>query len=377
MYEREYWLGFSMCSGIGPVTFAKLLAAFGTAQNAWQAPEEQLRGVLNKKSLPAFLDFRKTFSFDEQVQKLAKKNVWFVTLKDNEYPMLLGSIQKPPFVLYGRGNKEVFYSSREQSESRSSRQARTIIPTVAVVGTRKITSYGRQVTELFVEELVQNDITIVSGLAMGVDAVAHQTTLDHSGKTIAVLGCGVDCCTPGENERLYDEILEKGGTILSELPLGHSPTVGSFPARNRIVAGLSQGVLVTEGAEDSGALITAEYALEEGRKVFAVPGPITSSMSQGPFKLITKGAKLVTSATDLVKELGIKNKELGSEKRIIKGNTIEEQMIIDVLMSEQLYFDELVRRTNLSSQQLGGLLSLLELRGIVQSTEGIFCLVYT
>lgn len=244
---------------------------------------------------------------------------------------------------------------------------------IAVVGTRKITQYGRDVTELLTAELVSSGFTIVSGLAMGVDAVAHRTTIENNGKTIAVLGCGVDCVTPVENQSLYDQIIEKGGCVVSELPLGYSPTRGSFPARNRIVAGLSQGIVVTEGAEDSGALITADYAFKFNRKVFAVPGPITSNLSKGPYKLIAKGAKLLTTASDIINSLGIKS-TMGTtsitRKEKIRGDSKEEEIILEILENETLHFDEIVKRSKFSSSRLGSMLSFMEIKGLIKSLDG-------
>ncbi len=228
-------------------------------------------------------------------------------------------------------------------------------------------------TESFVTELVYSGCVIVSGLASGIDSVAAKSVLAAGGKTIAVLGSGVDVCTPEENRSLYDSILEHGGAIVSEYPLGMMPNKGSFPARNRIIAGLSLGVLVTEGTEDSGSLITANSAFANSRKVFAVPGPITSSVSKGPIALIAKGAKIVTTGEDIITALGMKNYVSGMGTKKIKGSTKEEQKIIDTLQDQQLHFDELVKCTGLSPSQLGTLLSLMEMKGIVKSMEdGLF-----
>ncbi|MGI8419950.1 MAG: DNA-processing protein DprA [Candidatus Levyibacteriota bacterium] len=276
---------------------------------------------------------------------------------DPDYPGLLQQIHNPPIILYGKGNRKCLEDATIK---------------LAVVGTRKITDYGKQVTELLVSELAVSGCVIISGLAMGVDAVAHQATLDAHGKTIAVLGSGVDTCTPQENIRLYDRILAQDGLIISETPLGQQPNKGSFPARNRIIAGLSQGVLVTEGAEDSGSLITANDAFRNNRNVFAVPGPITSAVSKGPILLIHKGAKMVTTAKEIMNELGIVNKELTSTKKIITADTKEEQQIIDVLQNENLSFDDIVRQTGLASAKVGTLLSLMELKGYVRSADASF-----
>ena len=239
-------------------------------------------------------------------------------------------------------------------------------------------------TEDLTADLVNNGFVIVSGLALGVDASAHKTTIENKGKTIAVLGCGVDCCYPRENEAIYNSILESGGAIVSEYPLSQEPSKGSFPSRNRIIAGLSQAVIVTEGAADSGALYTADEAFALNRPVFAVPGPITSSLSKGPHGLISKGGKLISGAEDVLRELRSKNYELGNDSRsnplsprplLPKGDTKEEQKVINVLQNESVHFDEIVKRTKIESSKLGGILSIMEMKGMVRSEEaGFFCL---
>lgn len=382
MNERDFWLGFSVFPGIGPVKFGNLLKQFGSAKDAWKASGKDLKPIVGKMLFPKFDDFRQSFPFEGYKKELQRKNVWFITLQDKEYPGLLKLIKKPPFVIFGKGELGILGKLGELKAS------------IAVVGTRKITEYGKEVTEMFVSQLVENGFIIVSGLALGVDAVAHATAITNNGLTIAVLGCGVDCCLPSENSGLYDRILQQGGVILSELPLGHPPNVGSFPARNRIVAGLSVGVLVTEGAEDSGSLITAQCAFSEGRPVFAVPGPITSQLSRGPFKLIQKGAKLVTSAEEVIKELGIRpalsarlakreaegNHELGkgdptsSRSAGLRGASKEETMILSLLENEAMHFDALVRKTGFSSSKLGSLLTFMEMKGIIKSGNGTFSL---
>jgi DNA processing protein len=339
MTERDYYLGFSTISGIGPAKFRKLLEEFKTAKAAWKAKKPD-------------------FSIENYLKKLKGKNVWFMTLRDKEYPELLKEIKNPPFVLYGKGQvpDDTWFKH-----------------SIGVVGARKTTQYGREVTKLLTSELALNGLTIVSGLALGVDAVSHMTALENNGKTIAVLGCGVDCCNPGENQSIYDDILKSNNCIVSEFPLGMKPTLWSFPARNRIIAGLSQAVLVTEGAEDSGSLITAGFALKFGRKVFAVPGPITSQMSKGPYALIQKGAKLVTGAKDIISELGISNSQfpISNKSKITnrKGDTEEENLILKLLQDEPLHFDELVRRTKFTSSKLNSILSLLEIKGMIRSLE--------
>ncbi|MBI2049578.1 DNA-protecting protein DprA [Candidatus Roizmanbacteria bacterium] len=368
--ERDYWLGFSAFFGIGPAKFNRLIGDFDIAKNAWQASESDLIRLLGEKLGEKFDKFRNEFSIGDYVEKLQEVNVSFLTTKDKDYPKLLSEIKNPPFVLYIKGNVEILRNASNDS-SAGSKQA------IAVVGTRRTTQYGREVTRILTEDLVANGFTIVSGLALGVDAISHMTALENKGKTIAVLGCGVDCCFPVENQKIYNSIVREGGCVVSEFPLGAKPAKWTFPARNRIIAGLSLGVLVTEGAEDSGSLITADYALKFGRKVFAVPGPITSSMSKGPYRLISKGAKLVTSADDILKELKFESQSSKSEtisnSRIQERHSKEEQIILNLLQNEPLHFNELVRRTKFDSPKVGSLLSLMEIKGMIKSFDaGIF-----
>jgi DNA processing protein len=231
---------------------------------------------------------------------------------------------------------------------------------------------------MFTGDLARAGLVVVSGMAYGVDGVAHQSTIDAHGKTIAVLGNGVDMAYPRENQKLYEEILDSGGAVVSEYKPGEPPSMGSFPARNRIVAGMSEGVLVTEGAEDSGSLITANFGLEFGRKVFAVPGPITSSLSKAPLKLIAKGGKLVTSAQDILNELRIKDHELRTKTTGAKLQNLSknELKIVQLLENEGLSFDEIVRRSKLNSSAIGSLLSMMEIKNIVVSREGLYFLVH-
>jgi DNA processing protein len=367
MEEREYWLGFSTIPGMGPAKFRKLLEEFGTAKAALEAPRAPRPGLaklLGKEWAENFEAFKKKFSIEDYLKQLKKKGVWFLTLKDEAYPKLLKEIKNPPFVLYGKGQVP---------------DGTWFDKSIGIVGARRTTEYGREVTKLLASELSLSGLTIVSGLALGVDAISHMTALENSGKTIAVLGCGVDCCSPEENLSIYNNILKTGNCIVSEFPLGMRPTLWSFPARNRIIAGLSQAVLVTEGAEDSGSLITAEFALKFGRPVFAVPGPITSQMSKGPYKLIQKGAKLATSGEDILKELKSEYQPFGFaqgkntksetnlKSKIQKGDTKEEDLILKLLQNEPLHFDELVRQTKLKSSKLSGTLSMMEIKGLVKS----------
>lgn len=222
---------------------------------------------------------------------------------------------------------------------------------------------------MITSDLVRNNYCIVSGLALGVDSVAHATTVENKGRTIAVLGCGVDCCNPGSNYALYNSILNSGSCVISEFPLSQPPTTGSFPSRNRIIAGISQAIVVTEGALDSGALITAQNSIEDRRTIFAVPGPIISQLSKGPNDLLKKGAKLVTGGEDIIKELGHKDEAISNKKKEIKGETKEEQKIINLLKDDISTFDEILHKGAFDTAKLSTLLSLMELKGFIKLSE--------
>jgi len=364
--ERDCWLGFSAFPGIGPLRFKLLITYFGSAQKAWNAPHKKLAETgLGDKIAQHFDVFRETFRPGEYRKKMEDKNIWFITLNEPGYPLPLKEIGTSPFLLYIRGRKDIKWDWDRM---------------VGVVGTRNITTYGAQVTEKITEELIASGITIVSGMAIGVDGVAHATALAHGGKTIAVLGCGVDVVHPVRNSTIYWKIVREGGWVVSEFPMGQFATKGLFPARNRIISGLSRGVVVTEGASDSGALITARYALEQGRDVFAVPGPITSSMSAAPTALLKQGAKLVTEAKDILEELNLNIKyQISNIKNKMQNSKIgninlaqEEIIIIELLQREALHFDDLVRKSKIDSAKLAGLLTAMELRGLIQQKGGLY-----
>lgn len=357
MNERDYYLGFSLVNGIGPKTFFQLLKYFKTAKKAWTASSTELKSAgLGEKTIQKLIDFKEEFDFNSYAQKLKQNKADFIALCDMEYPKLLAQIDTPPIVLYYKGSLLTVDFEK----------------TIAVVGTRRITNYGKEITQLFSQDLALAGFTIVSGLAMGVDAVAGWSAINAKGQTIAVLGNGVDLAFPTVNKPLYDKILDGNGLIISEFPLGVSPTAGSFPSRNRIIAGLSLGVLVTEGAEDSGSLITADYGFKFKRKVFAIPGPITSSLSKAPLKLIEKGAKLVVDVSDILKELNIKPSKIDSKSQSSQYTNLskEELKIVGLLENEALHFDEIVRKLNIDSSKIATLLSMMEIKGIIRNSGG-------
>lgn len=358
--EKKCWLGFSAFPGIGPLRFKLLYGYFGSAQKAWHADVKMLLKIgLGEKLTQKFDHFRKTFLLDDYIKDIKKKDIKVVTVKDKEYPGLLSQISDAPYLIYVRGDLSVLTE---------------VQPHIGVVGTRKITSYGEIATRQITAGLVTAGMTIVSGMAYGVDTVAHQSAIDNNGKTVAVLGCGVDKIHPKVNTTLYWQIVKKYGAVISEFPVGMYADIGLFPARNRIISGLSLGVVVTEGAFDSGALITARYAAEQGREVFAVPGPITSDLSRGPTILLKQGAKLVTEAKDILEELNIKNvpmKQINNET-IKKLNNLskDEIRILELLQNESLHFDEIVKKSKIPAAKLGSILTIMEMRKLIESLGG-------
>lgn len=355
--ETTYWVSFSVFPGIGPVRFRLLYEYFGSAKAAWTASGKELRETgLGEKLVLDLERFRQKFDAQAYQKQLNDLQISVLTVLDPRYPKLLSAISDAPFLLYVKGKKTDHPINLDR--------------TIAVVGTRKITRYGTEVTQKLVTELVSYGFTIVSGLAYGVDAAAHQAALDAGGKTIAVLGCGIDIIAPPSNAGLYADIASGGGAILSEMPLGLRPDKGLFPARNRIISGLSLGVLVTEGADDSGALITARNAGEQGREVFAVPGPITSAYSRGPAKLLKNGAKLVESVEDILEELKINSSHVTNVSHLtnktVKGDTKEEQKILDILGNGPMHIDELARSSGLTMQTVGATITILEMKGYVR-----------
>lgn len=355
--ENIYSLKLSLCDGVGPKTFLKLLEFFKTPEDAWNnlnSENAQEAGV-GKAAYLKFDTSRKALDVEKYLSMLEKAKVRIISYVDKEYPEKLKQLDAPPTVLYCKGNIELLNYKR----------------TVGVVGARKITAYGKDVTEKIVLELVGQGVCIVSGLAFGVDATAHKTAIDNKGGTIAVLGCGVDCCTPAENQDLYEKILDNEGLIISEYPLGMPPNPGTFPARNRIIAGLSLGVLVTEAAEDSGSLITAAEALKLERPVFAVPGSINSQMSKGALQLLKQGGILAQSGIDILEglQLKIKNSKLKVSSQNLKLSA-EEKIIYELLENENMSLDLLSKQAKIPIVKLMTLVSGLEMNGIVKYGNG-------
>lgn len=356
--EKKYWLAFSAFFQIGPKKFKILLDYFGSASKAWEASDQEIKSLgMGEKTTTNFLKFRTKFEIDKYIEKLNKNNIKILTLKDKLYPKLLSEIPDPPYLLYVKTNLDI----DKLFES----------PCIAVVGTRNISTYGKFVTEKFVSELSDLGFTIVSGFVRGVDICSHKAAIKNKGKTIAVIGSGLLDIYPSSNMYFAKNILDNGAFI-SEFPLEMRAFPGNFPQRNRIVSGLSLGVLVIEAAQKSGTLITASHAADQGREVFAVPGPITSYFSKGTSKLIQKGAKLVTDITDIAEEFPdlIKSKVIKLSQDYL-NLSIEEKAVVDILKKMPVSLDELVSKSKSAPNRLITIVSLLEIKGIIEKVNGM------
>ena len=288
--QAKYFNAFNLINGIGPITFKKLLSYFHLLENAWSADFSEFNQAgLSQSLVNQIKKQRLKINPDWEMERISKEKISLITVQDKNYPKLLKEIYAPPPLLYIKGNiepKDDF--------------------SIGIVGTRKLSLYGRQITPLITADLARAGLTIVSGLAKGIDTIAHQAAIKTKGRTIAVLGSGLDKKNiyPAINRRLAEEI-SQSGAVISEYPIDTEPLAQHFPQRNRNISGLSLGVLVIEAPEKSGALITAKDALEQNRDVFAIPGHILSSNSLGPNNLIKMGAKLVSTANDIIEELNL------------------------------------------------------------------------
>lgn len=355
MSDLKYWLGFNIVKGIGTAKVQALLGAFGTLDAAWQANESQLKKLgLDRRTIKSFLETRPTLDLDKCLAAVESAGFELLTWESDGYPAYLREVDGAPPLLYLNGRLENI-----------DRWA------VAVVGTRRLTQYGRQVTRELVAGLVRNGVTIISGLARGIDAVAHQTALDAGGRTLAVLGSGLDCIYPSENRQLAQRISNGRGAVISEYGLGVKPEAKNFPPRNRIISGLSLGVIVVEAGERSGALITSRFALEQGRDVFAVPGNINRPVSKGPNRLIQQGAKLVTCVEDVLDELNLAMVLEKTAVQKILPDTPDEAALLAHLSQQPVHIDDLSRAAGMTSGQVSSTLTLMELKGMVQQVGGL------
>lgn len=352
----DYYLGFSYFNGIGPMRLKALIAKFGNAKKAYRSNRSDLQNILSAQLIDEFLLFRSKFDPLKELEVLKQKRIQVISCEDKEYPSQLKDISDGPICLYIKGDlNSIDFNSNYF---------------IGIVGTRRPTSYGIQITKKFASELSRAGFIVVSGMATGIDAVGHRSALESGGKTIAILGCGVDIPYPPSNIKLYEDIIKNSGLIISEFPPGHRVEKGLFIARNRIISGLSKGVLIIEGLKDSGALITARFAAEQGKEVFASPGPITSPLSQAPHMLLKQGAKLVTSVEDIYEELGLQLIPKKKEDIEMQLNN-QEKEIFQALQKESLLIDEIAVQIRQPIHQVLDIISLLEIKGVIEkNSEG-------
>ncbi|MFW6182869.1 MAG: DNA-processing protein DprA [Chloroflexota bacterium] len=356
MTDLKYWLGFNLVKGIGPTKLQALLDHYGNIGAAWRASKSDLARIgIDRRAIKTFLETRSTVDLDAYLARVRSSGAKVLTWDSPDYPRYLREAPPPPPVLYVAGDM------RE-----ADRWA------VAVVGTRRKSMYGEQVTRELVSGLVRNNVTIVSGLARGIDYIAHDTAVKQGGRTIGVLGSGIDHIYPPEHRNLARKIVkEQRGAIISDYALGTEPESKNFPPRNRIISGLSLGVVVIEAGKRSGALITANYALEQDREVFAVPGRITSKGSAGTNRLIQQGAKLVTEVEDILEELNLTMVPQQVAVQMAVPDSAEEAALLEHLSPEPLHVDELCRASGLDMSEVSSTLALMELKGMVQQVGGM------
>ena len=361
MENIKYHVALNYFPKFGPQRLRKINKYFSNLEDAFKASSiEFMKAGIEEKIINEFIDFRKKINPDKIIEDLDKKNIKIITINNKSYPKLLSEIYNPPQILYYKGNIEVNKDI-----------------TLAVVGTRKYTNYGKQVINNIISDLAKNKITIISGLALGIDTLAHLQTIESGGKTIAILGSGLDNenLYPASNKYLVDKIILTGGAVISEFPPGTPPLKHHFPQRNRIISGMSLGTLVVEAPEKSGALITSSMALEQNREVFAVPGNIYSPMSKGPNKLIQMGAKSITKSEDVLEALNITDISIYNQNHKnnnqIKPDSKEEEIILSFLSREPTHIDNIIRLSNLDTQTINSTLTIMEMKGIVKNLGGM------
>ncbi len=351
---RRYWVGFNRVTGIGAVRLRALLDAFGDLETAWNASPAELQAVgLDQRSLHGILQARESIDLEGELRRIEAAGFRVLTWEDANYPTRLLEIDAPPPVLYVWGDL--------RPEDRLA---------VAVVGTRRPTAYGLAVTRDLAALLAGSGVTVVSGLARGIDAAAHRAALEAGGRTVAVLGSGLDRIYPPEHQRLAESVAD-AGAVLTDYPLGTAPEAGNFPPRNRIIAGLSLAVVIVEAGEGSGALITADFAAEQGREVFAVPGSIYSRASRGTNALLRAGARVMVSPQDVLEALNLDAlvRQEAVSQALPEDPT--EARVLEALSAEPIHVDDLTARIGLSPAQISASLAMLELKGRARQVGGM------
>ncbi len=351
-----YWVGLSSIPGVGRTTFRKLVERFGSPEHVLNAGRDDLQSVagVSRKVFDALCSFSWREQAAGELKKASDAGVAIVTLDSPAYPACLRNTPDPPLYLYVKG------TLRPEDEN-----------AVAIVGTRKPTHYGTTVTGRLSSELALSGMTIVSGMARGIDTQAHLGALSVRGRTIAVLGCGIDVVYPPENSDLMDRI-SRAGAVVTENAFGTKPEAGYFPARNRIISGLARGTVIIEASEDSGSLITSRFALEQGRKLFAVPGNIGMPTSRGTNSLIKEGAILVERTEDILAGLGVKRRPGGAaaHRPPLPALTQDEETVFRCVTNEAKHIDLLMNESRISPGRLSGVLVTLELKGLAKQLPG-------
>lgn len=353
MEERAYWVTWSRVPGIGPARLRLLARAFGTLKAAWHGRALDLRGAgLDERTTAGAMKAFATLDPAAEWERIEKAGITVLTWDDEEYPDRLRSIASAPALLYVRG-------ALTADDALA----------VAIVGTRRATAYGREVAHRIATDLATVGVTVISGLAKGIDGIAHDRALAAGGRTIAVLGHGMNTIYPPEHRSLAARIAEGGGALITEYPLGARIDPANFPARNRIISGLALGVVIVEADRKSGALITADFAADQGRDVFAVPGSILSPMSAGTNALIKDGARLVTGVEDILSELRleIRREQHATQQALptlpgVPGAAA----LLGALGAEPAHIDDLCRACGLPISDVNGLLVQLQLTGAVR-----------
>lgn len=354
MDSRGYWVGFNFIKGIGAVRMQRLIDYFGDVERAWFAPADALEAAgLSTKMSARIIKVRSEIELDKYISRIENQGIRILVRDDEDYPRYLKEIPQPPPVLYVRGEIAI-----EDEWS------------VAIVGTRKVTHYGREITEKFAKRLAEHNITVVSGLARGVDGIAHKAAMDAGGRTLAVLGCGVDIVYPPEHKKIAQQMI-KQGALISDYAPGTAPESYNFPPRNRIISGLSRAVIVIEAGVKSGALITAEFAADQGREVYAVPGNINSVQSKGTNKLILNGAKPLVDIHDLLTDLEVELIQEHQNFRKITPTGQSETVLFGVLAEHPLHIDEIIFKSALPVAEVTAQLTMMELKGMVKHIGGM------
>ncbi|MBI2552009.1 DNA-protecting protein DprA [Candidatus Uhrbacteria bacterium] len=386
MEEKLYYQALARFDKIGPVRLRTLLKTFPTVQHIWEASAQELAHTgLGEQVAAEFALWRRDQNLEKQWEELGKEGIQVITWDDQKYPALLKEIHDPPHTLFVRVARPIVPSPSPSHMGRGISNSSLPLDgggqegvlqnpfTLAVVGTRMATTYGRQIVEQIVRPLARAGLTIVSGLALGIDALAHWATLNEQGTTIAVLGGGCDSATiyPTSNRALAERIVESGSALISEYPPKTLAMPFHFPHRNRIIAGMSRGTFVIEAAEDSGSLITAKHALEQNREVFTVPGDITRDTSKGPNNLLKMGAHPVLCAEDILDALNLQDLKATVEaKKILPDDPVEEKILAQ-LSGDAIHIDELIRETAFDAAKLSSALTLMEMKGKVRHIGGM------